>query len=53
MGDSNKESGDFNQSNGTSREIIKFGRYEQDNDYGNGVEEIKWVVLENDNCYEM
>lgn len=37
MGDSNKESGDFNQSNGTSREIIKFGRYAQDNDYGNGV----------------
>ena len=26
-------------------DTIKFGRYEQDNDFSNGVEEIEWIVL--------
>ena len=30
----------------TDFEIIKFGRYEQDNDTSNGPEEIEWLVLE-------
>lgn len=29
--------------------IIKFGRYEQDNDLSNGTEEIEWIVLEKEN----
>lgn len=27
-------------------QIVVYGRYEQDNDFGNGKEEIEWIVLE-------
>ena len=27
-------------------EIVRFGHYEQDNNFGNGSEEIEWIVLE-------
>lgn len=45
-GGSNEESGNFNQSDGTSRETIKLGKYEQDSDYGNGEEAIEWMILD-------
>ena len=28
-----------------NRTILKFGRYEQDNNFDNGEEEIEWIVL--------
>ena len=29
----------------TAKDVIKFGSFEQDNDTGNGAEEIEWIVL--------